>query len=96
VSHSRSELLALWQVLEQNLLSLLEQLKSTLSPQTYEFGLESIGANEFGITLDAICDELEECGVLVPPKVYEQIETLGRMMEMPEETWLKLPREPNP
>jgi hypothetical protein len=96
VSHSPSELSALWQALEQKLLSLLEQLKQTLRPETYEFALEETDAREYGVALHAICDELQKYGVPVPRKIYEQIEEVSRMMEMPEDTWTSLIPEPRP
>jgi hypothetical protein len=93
VSYSPSELSALWQGLEQKLLSLLEQLKDTLRPATYEFVLETTDSREYGIALHAICDELQEYGVPVRQNIYEQAEAIGRIMRMPEDTWTSLPHE---
>ena len=96
MSDSRSELLARRQALDQKLLGLLEQLRNTLPAATYEFALETTDAHEYGVALHAICDHFQLNGVPMPPTIYEQVEAVGRMMEMPEETWASLRIEPNP
>ena len=72
---------------QRDMLELLPQLKGVLPNRDYAFATEAAEVGEEGVALHCVCAALHEDQIRFPRAIYVRLEAVGKMMEMPPETW---------
>lgn len=73
-------------VLEKKILNLTEQINS-LPEKDKKNVVEFVEHGEWGIALDTLCNQIYEHDLKITKTTYDEIEAVGKMMNMNESTW---------
>jgi len=77
--------------LERRIVQLTQKIKGIPKEEVADI-VELASNNEWGLALDTLCFQLDECNLKITIEQYNEIMNLGREMHMEESLWLVLKR----
>jgi hypothetical protein len=82
-------------MIEERLRALAERLRENYDPQYADTMLEEVNAGEPEVALEILLAQLDDDEVRVDPELIDEMESLGRLLELPPQRWEVL-RESTP
>jgi hypothetical protein len=82
-------------MIEERLRALAERLRESYDPQYAETMLEEVNAGEPEVALEILLAQLDDDEVRVDPELIDEMESLGRLLELSPQRWEVL-RESTP
>jgi hypothetical protein len=80
--------------IDERLFQLLNEFKSNLPGKVYDHIHNLIQHREWGLALEALCDQLFEDSIFIAPPLLETIKNLAQEMDLPAKSWQMLTSNP--
>ena len=74
-------------MIEERLRALAERLRESYDPQCADTMLEELNAGEPEIALEILLAQLDDDEVRVAPELIDEMESLGRLLELATQRW---------
>jgi hypothetical protein len=74
-------------MIEERLRALAERLRKSYDPQYADTMLEELNAGEPEIALEILLAQLDDDEVKVSPELIDEMESLGRLLELSPQRW---------
>jgi hypothetical protein len=74
-------------MIEERLRALAERLRESYDPQYADAMLEEVNAGEPEVALEILLAQLDDDEVRVDPELIDEMESLGRLLELSPQRW---------
>jgi hypothetical protein len=82
--------------ISEKLSQILNELRSQLPAEGFKISSELAEAGESGMGLDDLCHLIRNAKIVIRRPLYNELASLGAMMEMEEKPWLMLESQIQP